>query len=399
MPSTLVQRVEASTPANRDRAADALRAIAITGVVLGHWLITAFVHSRGGGMGVRSPLAEMPAFTPLSWVLQTLAVFFLVGGYSGALSLGSTTKTYGAWVRARMARLFRPVLVFLGVWAVAGTTLVWAGALDLGTLRTVIKLVVSPLWFLLVYAALTATTPLVVRLWRRARWAGFAGLVAAVAAVDLGRFALGGPTWLGWTNVLVGWLVPYYLGVAWAHGAFTGRRLAAGLFAGGALGTVALVLWAGYPASMVGVPRAAISNLNPPTLAAVAFGTAQVGLAMLVRDRLACLMRRPALWTAVALANLSAMTVFLWHQTAMMTTTLTARAAGTVPGLHTIPDHSLWIMERLAWLPVFGMVLAGLWALFHRFERPRGRRPRPRADDSVHSLGTTRSQARVGARI
>ncbi|WTW96012.1 acyltransferase [Streptomycetaceae bacterium NBC_01309] len=374
-----VRRIDAATPPHRDRAADALRALAIVGVVLGHWLVTAFVDT-GDGLGVRSPLADMPAFTPVSWVLQTLAVFFLVGGYSGALSLRGAEVPHGTRVRARMGRLFRPAAVLLGVWAAAVSVLTWAG-LDLGTLRSMVKLVFSPLWFLVVYAALTALTPAVAALWRRTRWYGLALLVALVAAVDAGRFAWDGPSWLGWVNILAGWLVPYFLGVAWAHGAFTARRTAYALLAGGATATIVLVLAAGYPASMVGVPGATVSNLNPPTLAAVAFGLAQVGLAMLVREPLARAMRRPGLWAVVALANLSAMTVFLWHQTAMMAATVSLRAAGTLPGLHTAPDHALWVPQRLAWLPVFAAVLAALWAVFHRFER--GTPARRRAAKSV----------------
>lgn len=370
-------RIDAATPSHRDRSADALRAIAIVGVVLGHWLVTAFVDT-GDGLGVRSPLAEMPAFTPVSWILQTLAVFFLVGGYSGALSLRNSKAPYRTWMRTRMGRLFRPAAVLLAVWAVTVSILTWAG-LDFGTLRSMVKLVFSPLWFLIVYAALTALTPAVAALWRRTRWYGLALLVVVVAVIDVFRFAADGPSWLGWVNILAGWLVPYFLGVAWAHGAFAGRRTAYALLAGGATATCALILTAGYPASMVGVPGAAVSNLHPPTLAAVAFGTAQVGLAMLVREPLGRAMRRrPGLWAAVALANLSAMTVFLWHQSAMMAVTVTSRAVGVLPGLHTAPDHPLWVLQRLMWLPVFAAALGVLWTGFHRFERGSGA-PKPSA--------------------
>jgi hypothetical protein len=100
----------------------------------------------------------------------------------------------------------------------------------------------------------------------------------------------------------------------------------------------------------------------------VAFGVAQVGLALLLRERLArC---RGAAWAAVVLANLSAMTLFCWHQTAMLVVTLTGLAAGRLPGLHTAPDHLTWIAERLVWLPAFGLALAALWAAFHTIEHP-----------------------------
>ena len=131
---------------------------------------------------------------------------------------------------------------------------------------------------------------------------------------------------------------------------------------------------------MVGVNGAAISNLNPPTLAVVTFGIAQAGLALLLREPLARLMRRPLAWAAVATANLSAMTLFLWHQTAFLAVTMAALLAGRLPGLHTAPDTALWVGERIAWLPVFAVALAILWLVFRRGERaPSRRRRRPAA--------------------
>jgi hypothetical protein len=137
--------------------------------------------------------------------------------------------------------------------------------------------------------------------------------------------------------------------------------------------TAALVAWAGYPASMVGVPGAAVSNLNPPTLAAVTFGVAQCGLALLLREPLRRVLRRPVAWAAVALVNLSAMTIFLWHQTALMATTATALLAGRLPGLHTVPDHYGWVAERLLWLPVFALALTVCWIAFRSWEQRAGR--------------------------
>jgi branched-subunit amino acid transport protein len=117
------------------------------------------------------------------------------------------------------------------------------------------------------------------------------------------------------------------------------------------------------------VNGAHISNLNPPTLAAVTFGIAQCGLALLLRDRLARLMRHPLAWAPVALVNLSAMTLFLWHQTAFITVSSLGLLAGRVPGLLTAPASGVWVAERLAWLPVFAAVLSGLWLAFRRAER------------------------------
>ncbi|MEU8384261.1 hypothetical protein [Streptosporangium sp. NPDC048865] len=134
--------------------------------------------------------------------------------------------------------------------------------------------------------------------------------------------------------------------------------MAAGLLAGGAAGAALLVGGFGYPASMVGVTGDAVSNLSPPSLAAVCFGLAQVGLALLVRAPLARLMRRPRLWAVVASANLSAMTLFLWHQSAVAVLAVAALRFGEVPGLLAAPDEPVWLPHRLAWFPVFAAVLA-----------------------------------------
>ncbi|MFI1800725.1 acyltransferase [Streptomyces sp. NPDC020379] len=365
----LVRRIDAATPPGRDRAVDALRAFAILGVVLGHWLVTALV-ADSGTVRAASPLQFTPGLAPVSWLVQTLAVFFLVGGRVAARSHASAVvrgETYGRWLRARLARLFRPVAALLVVWAAAvGGMLVSGVGPD--TVYTLGKLVLSPLWFLLVFAALTAATPLVAKL--HPLWP-----LAVVLHVDLIRFGLDGPAALGWINVAAGWLVPYCLGAAWARGRAGGRATGWALLLGGASATALLVAFAGYPAAMVGVPGAAISNLNPPTLAAVTFGLAQCGAALLLLGPLRRVLARPAAWAAVALVNLSAMTIFLWHQTAMMAVTATGLlTGGALPGLHTLPDGPGWILARLAWLPVFGAALLICWAAFRTYEqgRPRG---------------------------
>ncbi|MEU6259501.1 acyltransferase [Streptomyces sp. NPDC047043] len=369
------ERIDTATPGDRDRAVDALRAFAILGVVLGHWLVTALV-ADGGTLHTTSPLQHMPWLAPISWAFQTLAVFFLVGGHVATRSYSSARARgtpYVRWLVARLSRLFKPVAAVLVLWTVTATSLLLSGA-DLDTVRTLVKLALSPLWFLLVFAALTAATPLLTRL--NPLWP-----LAVVLHVDLLRFGLGAPQSLGWVNLAAGWLVPYTLGAAWTRGELDRPRAGWILLIGGTAATAALVIWAHYPASMVGIPGSAISNLNPPTLAAVAFGLAQCGLALLLRDRLRRTMRRPLAWAVVAFVNLSAMTIFLWHQTAMMATTATGLLAGRLPGLHTSPDGLGWVASRLMWLPVFALALTVCWAAFRTYEhaRPAGRTGRRRS--------------------
>ena len=364
------RRIEAATPAGRDRGIDALRALAVLGVILGHWLVTAVVDRGQGVLVATSPLKHLPWLAPVSWVFQTLAVFFLVGGEvaaRGHLSARRRGIGYRRWLGRRLARLSRPVAPLLGVWLAAFAVMIGAEA-DPDTLRTMATLVLSPLWFLLVFAVLTAATPVAVRIHP-------AVPLAVVAVADLIRFGLGGQdrfgAILGPVSLLAGWLVPYTLGAAWASGRLRSRRCGWLLLTGGTAVAAALVLWAGYPASMVGVPGERISNLNPPTLAAVAFGLAQCGLASLLRERLTRIMARPVAWAAVALINLSAMTLFLWHQTAMLAVTAVGLFAAPLPGLHTVPDALGWVPARIVWLPLFAIALAVCWAAFSAAERDR----------------------------
>ncbi|MFI7439741.1 acyltransferase [Nonomuraea indica] len=361
---TVLRRVEAATPAERDRGLDALRALAIGGVVLGHWLVTALVFDSGT-VRAASPLRHLPELAPVSWVFQALAVFFLVGGWVGARGQAAAQargEPYGRWLRDRTARLFRPVAAVVAVWAMAAGAMLAYGA-GPESVRALVKLVLSPMWFLVVFAVLTAATPLARRLHP-------AVPLAVVACVDVARFGLGGPQWLGWVNVAAAWLVPYCLGAGCATRGVPARAAGWWLLTGGAAVTAGLVGWGGYPAAMVGVPGAAVSNLDPPTLAAVSFGLAQCGAALLLLGPLRRLMRRPAAWAGVALVNLSAMTVFLWHQTALIAVTaLGLLAGGALPGLHTVPVDGGWVLARLAWVPVFGLALLGCCAAFGAYER------------------------------
>ncbi len=189
--------------------------------------------------------------------------------------------------------------------------------------------------------------------------------VALVAVTDAVR-PYGLPTWLALPAVPVAWAVPYLLGIALAEGGLA-RRVGTALLPAGVLGGAALVFLAGYPARAVGVPGGGWSNLDPPSLFTLALAAAQLGAFLLLRPRLARLLRRPAAWAPVAALNLGAMTLYCWHQTALLLVTFAGLPFGTLPGLLDPPTGD-WPLHRLPWLPVFVLVLAGLCALFHRFE-------------------------------
>ncbi|MBT1187620.1 acyltransferase [Streptomyces sp. CJ_13] len=362
-------RIERQTPAHRDRALDGLRALALLAVPTGHWLLGGFTLDSDGALHNASPLSAFGGLAPASWVLQMLGVFFLVGGYASVLSYHRRQGSAGAWLKGRIVRLGRPVLGVTVVWALAAPVLYAAGVAEV-TLRTGAKLVVQPLWFVGVYAVVTALTPYCVRAARRLGGWAAAPLLGAVAVVDFlryGPFADAVPAWLALVNILPGWLFAYQLGVAWGERRI-GRRGARLLLAGGALLFAALLLVFHYPASMVGVPGEARTNSHPPSLLVLALAAAQSGAAILLRDRLARVLARPALWAPVVVINLCAMTILCWHQTALLAAAVPGSFVGEVAGLTAAPDGPGWIAVRLLWLPVFAALLVGIARYARRFE-------------------------------
>jgi hypothetical protein len=335
------------TADRRDRSIDAVRAVAIVGVVAGHWLVTGLVPGPDG-VTTASPLTTMPALAPATWLFQTLGLLFFAGGYAATHARGG------------VARLVRPALVLLAGWALA----VVAGAAlgqPTATLQTVTGLVVSPLWFLVPYLGLRAATGVLRRVVRRAGVAATVlPLIATVAAGDLGL--LPGPVVL-----VAAWAVPWVLGMVLAghdqsRDATPGPAdawIGAALACNGAAALAVLVLAAGYPVSAVGVPGDGRSNLDPPSLAAVALAVTQIGVFLLLRAPLARLLRHDRAWQPVAALTRSAVPVYLGHQGVLLAVAGAAALVDpSMPGLLAAPDSAGWVWQRLAWLPVLGGVLA-----------------------------------------
>ncbi|MFF0742524.1 acyltransferase [Streptomyces sp. NPDC004111] len=380
--AALAARIDARTPAHRDRAVDGLRALALLAVPTGHWLLGGFtVDAEAGSLHNASPLSSFAALAPASWFLQMLGIFFLVGGYASVLSFHRHQGSPAEWLKGRLVRLGRPVLGVTAVWALLVPLLYGLGVPE-ATLRTGAKLVVQPLWFVGVYAAITALTPLCIRAARRAGAWSAAPLIASVAVVDFlryGPYADAVPSWLSLLNLLPGWLFAYQLGVAWGEKKLS-RRAARVLLIGGTVLFAVLLLAFHYPASMVGVPGQDRTNSHPPSLLVLALAAAQSGAAILLRERIAKLLRRPALWAPVVVVNLCAMTILCWHQTAMLAAAVPGSYLGTIPGLTAAPDTPGWILARLAWMPLFAVLLAVIAKFTHVFENP-GRNARATTRD------------------
>jgi hypothetical protein len=268
------------------------------------------------------------------------------------------------------------VAVYVAAWTVLD--LAWrAGGgrsvLDWGTV------VFVPLWFLGVYAGVVALVPVTARLHgdggRRRAIGTLAALALGVAAADVARLGYGldpgGGTGLAGSALV--WLLCHQLGYWWrdrARRLVAGRRRAVVPAAVAAAGLLALALLTGlgpYPRSMVAIRGEDTSNMFPTTACIAALAVFQLGVVLLVRDRLDAWLRRRAVWRAVVAANGVAMTVFCWHMTALVAFVGLYQAAGlTLPAEPTAG----WWLARPGWLAGPGVVLALLVAGLARFEMP-----------------------------
>jgi len=336
------------TAPRREAGVDVLRGVAVLGVVLGHWLVTAPLAPDPvtGAVGLDSPLRSMPGLAPVSWLLQTLGLFCVVAGLAAARSRSASSEGAVRWWWVRLRRLAGPAAVLLGAVALAVVVLGVAGASQ-GLVVRVVKVVATPMWFLGVHVALSAATPLLVRLDTR-----YGGRVVAAAVVLAGALTpVASGTAAAPLAVLAGWWVPWQLGVVMARRPL-GRGPAAALLAGGAAVVVLLVVSGAVPPTAVGVPGANGSNLDPPSAATIALALAQGGAGALALPLL-------ARWRAVASIGRRAYPVFLLHQAVFAAVWLGTLGLGPLPGLHESTGTPGWLAARLGWLGVLAVVLGG----------------------------------------
>ena len=393
MPSLreLVER----TPATRERFVDLLRVLAITAVVLGHWLVTAIGYDTAGRLVGRSALPQLTWAHPLTWLFQVMPVFFVVGGFANAASLRSHRERGGdavGWLQGRAERLIRPTTALVVVLAAGSLLARWLGA-DPTLIRSAVWYASIPLWFLSAYLAVVLLTPVMYAVHQRVGLVVPVVLVGLVALGDVARLRGAGAWGLG--SYLFGWLAIHQMGFAWRDGNLRPTpRVALPLLLGGLVAAVLLTTVGPYPVSMINVRGERVHNMSPPTVALLSVATAQLGLALLLRDRAERWLRRTRPWTVVVAANSVVLTVFLWHLTGAVLVVGVLHALGALP---TPPVGSAgWWLWRLPWLVVLAVALAVLVAIFSPIER-RSRRPaaRPR----WLPAGLARALARREARL
>jgi peptidoglycan/LPS O-acetylase OafA/YrhL len=358
-------------PGDRDRYLDLLRGGSIIAVVLGHWLVADLTYTSGE-LSLHSSLAEVPAMWPLTWVFQVIPVFFFVAGAVNGPSwvrAQDRGEPYSRFLDRRVHRVLVPTVVAVVLITIVAAALAVAGGAGVSGAGAML---LQSLWFLAVYLALVALTP-----WswagHRHLGVGFPALLLALAVlVDVGRVGMSWE-WAGNLNVIVVWLLVYDIGYWYADGLLP-RRRAAVMSAVGLAALVALVTVGPYPTRMVGVPGDRLTNMHPPTLAVLALAFAQIGLLVVLRPCVSSWLQRPRVWAAVVWVNLSILTMYLWHQFALVAAGRVLLAVG-MPQPQ--PGTIGWWSMRLAWLVLAGVVLAGIVALLGRFERLRPVTMRP----------------------
>lgn len=361
--------------AGRDRALDAARALAMTAVAVGHWLVAEPVRTSDGLL-VRDVLASVPSAAPLSWVFQVIPLFMFAGYAVGTSSWQRHRQrggSAGAWTAARVWRLLWPTLPMVWFWTVV--TQVGDHLLGLDDeLLAATRGIGLVLWFLAIYVVLMALLPALE--WLADRFGTLPMLLACVVpalAVDVVAARVGytsstEPSWV-WVNYLLWWAPVALAGRWWPRTTeAAARRVAAAVAAGAFVVLVAVTSLGWYPTSMVGVTGLARSNTLPPTLALALLAAVQVGLLFASAEWLRRVLANPRRYVPVALVGSRAMTIYLWHLLAPVVVAITLVLPGAWPS--TAVGTAGWWAGRLAWVAVNAVVLVPVVLAFARFERP-----------------------------
>jgi hypothetical protein len=325
-----------------------------------------------GEMNAGHLLAGRPQLHWLTWLFQVMPIFFIVGGYSNAVSLESAKRKgvgYGGWLSARLNRLVAPLLVLVIAWAVIAIAMMLFGARP-KVIQYASQAALIPTWFLAIYIVVVILAPAAYAFWRRYGFASFLFFVAGAALTDVAFFEAE-MRWLGWTNYFWVWLAVHHLGFAWRDDRL-GRVTKRLLFSATGFAALWLLTSQGpYPLAMVGSPDPGLSNTLPPKITLLALGIFQFGLLLSLEEPMRRALNGLRLWTATVLINSMIMTVYLWHITVMVVFASLLYVAGGI-GLGIEPGTSDWWWSRPVWIAVLFVLLLPIALLLSPLER-RGR--------------------------
>jgi surface polysaccharide O-acyltransferase-like enzyme len=371
---TDIEALVDATPTDRDRVVDLIRGVSILVVVLWHWTLS-ITQWSDGRLSMPNPIGRTSGLWLLTWVLQVMPLFFVVGGFSNLAGWSSLVQSGQRspgrrFVRSRLNRLGRPVGAMVATWVVLDLVIRVVRP-ETPSVFSWGMVVFVPLWFLGTYGAITSLVPLTARLHRTAPATTLGLLAAIVVASDVVRFA-GGVQAAGYVTTTAVWLFIHQLGYFWRDGSLTAmrRRGHVAIAVVGLAGLVGSTNIGVYPRSMVAVDGEWLSNMFPTTAPIAFLAVFQLGLVLLARPVLnRWLLRSRTAWRATVSVNAVAMTVFCWHMTALVA----AIGMWNLLGLDLIGTPTVgWWLQRPIWLVVPAVVLVPIARLFWPIEN-RGR--------------------------
>ncbi|HRN62180.1 MAG TPA: acyltransferase [Luteimonas sp.] len=371
-----------STP-TRDPYPDALRACALLVVVFGHWMATLPRLVDGQLVDTDHLLATWEAAGYLTWLVQVVPLFVFV---SAAVSADGVARRLEAgeqrsWWAARALGMARPTVTYFAVLVALAAVSLLSGGRLLGVFNHSLTI---HLWFLLMLLTVQALLPWCLRLDARFGLGAVLGMVLVAAVLDALRAGVSSPEdlrWIGarvaerpagiaWLNMLVVWLIPQQLGIAWRRGRFRGVGAGAGFLALGAVWLL-LAMASGYPVAMVGVALAG-NNMLPPTLALVGVMWLQVGAVLLFEPLARRLLAGRTLGRAIAVLGALGMPLYLWHKLAELPAAWLGEKLG-LPIDAGVPGEPGFWLGRACWIGLCLLVVAPVIAMVVRFELRRDR--------------------------
>ncbi|NUL44535.1 acyltransferase [Cellulosimicrobium funkei] len=359
-PRRLGPIAEPPLTAGRDTGIDLVRAFCVVVVVLLHALMAGVTVGEAGPEFINT--AEGAAwFTPLTWVVQVMPLFFVVGGFAGSIAYRRLRHRGGTpvdFLAGRLHRLLLPAVFSIGA-AGVGLAMLAAGGVSADLVLTAGFRYGQPLWFLAVFLLCQALLPALVAAHDRAPLGSILGLTAAAVAVEVLRSTTGLEA-IGFLNLAFVWLTLQQLGFFLADGRLDSLDRRTLVIA--CLGAITLL--AGFFITGTFSPDL-IENVNPPTPALLLVGMAQTALLSLVRPALTRISARPRLAAVTRFITPRTMTIYLWHMPVLLVmagaTALLAMETGVVLPE---PSSAAWWLTRPLWLGIAAaLTLVTAWAL------------------------------------
>jgi surface polysaccharide O-acyltransferase-like enzyme len=355
--------LERAARSNRDLVVDLARVFCVFAVVMMHSLMVGLQHD-GDSVSQINPVQSQEWFPLATWAGQIMPLFFVVGGFAGAVSWRSALRrgtSPAEFLRTRLVRLLRPALPLLAFLTVVLWILVLLG-FDRGLVDVVAAGVGMPLWFLAAFISCQAFLPLVHRGHVTHPVRTMAALVALSVAVDATRI-LSGVQMIGLANLVFVWLAVQQLGFLYADGWFARRarwQLAVG--AAAAYGMLALLTYGLgiYPVDM-------LTNLNPATVPLILLGVAQVCILHLLYPALRRTMTLKPVLAATFFVGSRAMTIYLWHLSIIVALSGALFFSGWVDS---VPGSGAWWVTRPPFVLAVWLLLSALSLVVSRWERP-----------------------------